>query len=107
MKRVIVTRGFKASQIDPCLFYEHGVNFIVYVDDCCMLGTSKELINDFLKSLKRLDKKQKSKSQQHDDGFDFGIEDLIEKFLGVETQRSDDKVYMRQLHLIGRIIEAV
>ena len=32
LKRGLVKRVFKASQVDPCIFYEHGVIVVVYVD---------------------------------------------------------------------------
>ena len=79
----------------------------VYVDDYYVLGTSKELIENFAMSLRRPDKKAKSKIEQHDDGFDFTVEDSIKKFLGVETHGSQGKVSMRQLYLIDRIVDSV
>ena len=60
-----------------------------------------------MKHLRRTDRKTKKNHQQFDDGFDFTVEDSIEKFLGVEMCRSENKVCMRQPHLIERIIDAV
>ena len=60
---------------------------VIYVEDCCTFGTSKELMNDFVALLKRLDKKSKSKIQQRDHETDSTVEDSIEKFLRVEIRR--------------------
>ena len=95
------------SQIDPHTPCKQGVIVVVCVDNCCIVGTSKELIESFVMSLRWPDKKSKSKNQQFDDGFDFTVEDSIEKFLAVETHRSEGKACMHQPHLIERVIDAV
>ena len=71
LKRGLLKRRFKALKIDPCLFFKQGAIVIAHVDDYCMLGTSKELIESFATSLRRPDRKTKNKHQQFDDGFDF------------------------------------
>ena len=104
----LVERGFKSSKIDPCLFYKEGIVLILYVDDCCIFGTSKEKITEFIESLKRPKNETAKKYYKHKDGgFDFTTEKSIEKFLGVEVSRSDNKVLLRQPLLIERIIAAV
>ena len=98
-------RGFKSSKIDPCLFYKEGIVLILYVDDCCIFGTSKEKIKDFIDSLKR--PKDKKPSKHKDGGFDFTIESSIEKFIGVEVSWQGETAMLRQPHLMERIIAAV
>ena len=78
---------------------------ILYVDDCCIFGTSKEKIKDFIDSLKR--PKDKKPSKYKDGGFDFTIESSIEKFLGVEVSWQGETTMLRQPHLMERIIAAV
>ena len=101
-------RGFESSKIDPCLFYKEGIVLILYVDDCCIFGTSKEKINEFVKSLERPKSAAAKKNYRYKDGgFDFTVETSIEKFLGVEVSKVENTVTLRQPLLIERIIKAV
>lgn len=56
---------------------------ILYVDNCCIFGTSKERIKEFVDLLKQ--PKDKKLCKYKDGGFDFTVESSIEKFLGVEV----------------------
>ena len=49
----LIEQGFQCLMIDPCLFYKSGLVMILFVDDVCIFGTSKELINNFIELLKR------------------------------------------------------
>ena len=106
-KKGLLERGFVASKIDPCLFFKKGLILILYVDDACIFGISKELIYEFVQSLKRPDPKDRNKYPYSDGGFDFTTEDSIEKFLGVEVSKHGNTITLRQPLLIDRIIEAV
>lgn len=104
----LIDRGFTRSNVDPCLFCKRDLVLILCVDDCCIFGTSKEKINEFVESLKRPEsKKEKEAHQLKDKGFDFAVESSIEKFLGAEVSQRGNIATLRQPHLIERIIETV
>ena len=52
LKRSLLKMGFTASQIDLCVFYKQGVIVIMCVDDCCVFGISKELIESLMMTLR-------------------------------------------------------
>ena len=82
-KKGLLERGFVPSKIDPCLFFKKGLILILYADNACIFSTSKELIYDFVESLKQPNSKDKHKYPCSDSGFHFTTEDSIEKFLEV------------------------
>ena len=51
LKSGLVDRGFKPSEIDPCLYYKKGMIILTYVDDCIIVSTEMKKINDFMKSM--------------------------------------------------------
>ena len=106
-KKSLLERGFVPSKIDPCLFFKKVLILILYIDDACIFSTWKELIYDFVESLKWSNSKDKYKYPYSNGGFDFTTEDLIEKFLGVEVSKHGSTIMLRQLLLIDWIIEAV
>ena len=48
LKKSLVDRGFKPSDIDPCLYIGNGMIILTYVDDCIIVGPSMENINRFV-----------------------------------------------------------
>lgn len=49
-------RGMQKSQTDPCLFFRNGrerLIVVIYVDDAICMGATKELVLDFIESLKK------------------------------------------------------
>ena len=56
LKKYLVDRGFKPSDIDPCLYIGNGMIILTYVDDCIIVGPSMENINRFVDSMKNGDK---------------------------------------------------
>jgi len=65
--------SFKLSRIDPNLFYKEGIIIILYVDDTYIFRVSKEVVDKFIQSLKRSNKKSKQKYQYQDISFDFTV----------------------------------
>jgi hypothetical protein len=47
--------GFKAWKIDPCLFVCNGCIFLVYTDDCIILGINQATIDKLKNSLTEVD----------------------------------------------------
>ena len=80
LKKSLVDRGFKPSDIDPCLYIGNGMIILTYVDDCIMAGPSMKNINAFVRSMKN-----------GDENFVLTDEGDINKFLGIEITQLDDK----------------
>ena len=104
----LTERGFRSSKIDPCLFCKEGIVIVLYVDDCCIFGASKEKINEFTESLKRpKDEKSKKNYKNEEGGFDFTAKKSIAKFLVTKTSQSENIVTLRQPFLIELIVTAI
>ena len=43
--------SFEQSQVDPCLYYRQGLIFLVNIDDCLLLSTKDELIDQGINDL--------------------------------------------------------
>ncbi len=48
--------GFKASDLDPCMFYGHGMVILIYVDDCLFFGPDMKKVNEIIDKLKKVKK---------------------------------------------------
>ena len=93
LKTGLVDRGFKPSQIDPCLYFKKGMIVLTYVDDCIIVGTEMKKIDSFVESMKN-----------GKENFDLTDEGDIDKFLGIEIDHLDEKRFeMKQPYLIERI----
>ena len=94
LKKSLFDRGFKPSDIDPCLYIGNGMIILTYVDDCIIIGPSMENINRFVDSMKNSDEN----SVLTDKGD-------INKFLGIEINQLYDKIFkIFQPYLTDRII---
>ena len=78
---------------------------IVHVDDCLIFGLNENVVNDFLKSLKR--PKPGEEYPYEDRGFDFTDIRDANTFLGVTVKKEEDMIKMMQLLLIERILDAL
>ena len=94
MKKYLVERYFKSSDIVPCLYIGKGMIILTYVDDCIIVGPSMKDINGFVESMK-----------SGSENFVLTNEGDINKFLGIEIIQLDDKRFnISQPFLIDRII---
>ena len=94
LKKFLVERGFKLSNIDPCLYIGNGMIILTYVDDFIIVGTSIENINRFVNSMKNRDKNSISTDKGD-----------INKFPGIEITQLDDNIFkIFQPYLTHRII---
>ena len=97
LKKGLQRRGLQESVADPCVFLRDNLIVLCYVDDCILLSPKKEIIDEFLVSLKH-----------GPEQFIFTDEGDIERYLGVEVTRLDDDsgFKMTQPFLIERILQA-
>ena len=94
LKKSLVDRVFKPSDIDQCLYIGNSMIILTYVDYCIIVGPSMENINRFVDSMKNGDEK-----------FILTDEGDINKFLGIEITQLDDKRFkISQPYLTDRII---
>ena len=95
LQKGLQKRGLKSSEVDPCLYWMKGLTVLTYVDDCILVSTSKQTIDDFVESLKNGEEK-----------FQLTDEGDIDKFLGIEIKHFEDGSFeISQPHLITRILQ--
>ena len=94
LKQGLIDRGFKPSEIDPCLYLKENMVLLTYVDDCIIISPSKENIDRLVRSM-----------QQGPENFKLTDEGDVNKFLGVEITKLDDHSFeLSQPFLIDRIV---
>lgn len=92
-------RGLHPSEVDPCLYLKNGLAVLTYVDDCILISTSSQAIDDLIDSLKNGTKEKPEKFILTDEGD-------IDKFLGIEIKHhADGSFEISQPHLITRILK--
>ena len=90
----LVARGFKPSDIDPCLYMGNGMIILTYVDDCIIVGPDMKLIDKFVESMKN-----------GSENFTLTDEGDINKFLGIKiTQLDESRFKVSQPFLVDRIL---
>ena len=76
LKKGLEDRGFKTSQVDPCLFISKTVIVVAYVDDCLIFSKNKSDIDKLIRSFK-------------EDGDEFNwemkVNKMVHEFLGIEV----------------------
>lgn len=88
------SRGFRQSEIDPCLFIKDDIICLIYVDDTIFFARDDETINAMISDLQR--------------DFDLTDEGDVEAFLGIKFQsNSKGEITMSQPGLIDSILEDV
>ena len=94
LKKGLIERGFKQSEVDECVFYKGDLIFVVYVDDIIILCPDQRKIDRVVKSLKK--------------GFDLTDEGDLTEYLGIRVDKTKKKgLKLTQPTLIRRIIAAV
>ena len=90
----LTDRGWKPSNIDPCLFTKGNVVLVLYVDDAYLTGPNKAEIDEAIESLKR----------------DFSLTDEgdLKDYLGVRIVRhSDGSAELLQPRMIDRCLHTI
>ena len=90
----LIKQGLTASKLDPCLFMSDSLTVIIYVDDILIYGRTNNEISNFIEHMKSED------VALHREGTAKG-------YLGVDIQREDNTVTLRQDGLTKRIINAL
>ena len=75
------------------------------MDDCLIFGCNKEVVDEFLPLLKKVEPGQEHPYE--DRGFNFTDDGDLQSFLSVKFEREGDVMKMTQPLLIIRLIEAV
>ena len=86
---------FKQSQVDPCLYYRRGLIFLVYIDDCLLLSSKDELIDQGIHDLRAADPR-------------FNMEDQgsVNDFLGIQVKhKPNGEITLTQPQLIASILK--
>lgn len=96
LKKGFEDRGFKSSDIDPCIFIRDDMIIISYVDDCVLISYSKDVIDIFIKDL-----------GVGEENFVFTDDGDLKNYLGVEFTRNNTSINMKQEFLIQRIIDSI
>ena len=94
LKEGLEARYFFQSQVYPCVWYKEYIVLLFYVDECLMLGSSKDTIDEEYASLQEY----------------FNIEDdgYLNKLLGIEMERRPDvSIHIRQPYLTRRILSMI
>ena len=97
LKKGLEDRGFKSSQIDPCVFISKTTICLVYVDDCIIISKQNKTIDNLIASLLNGAKQ-----------FNLTDDGNLHNYIGVEfTRHKNGWLEMKQEFLIKRIIEAL
>ena len=86
--------SFKQSQVDPRLYYRPGLIFLVYIDDCLLLSTKDELIDQGIKDLCAVESR-------------FNMEDqgTVNDFLGIQVKhKKNGEIMLTQPQLKASIL---
>ena len=94
LREGLLSRGFKSSVIDPCLYIKDGMLLLTYVDDCIIASPSMDRIDHFVHSMKT-----------GPENFVLTDEGDVDKFLGIEiTKHEGSSFELSQPYLIERIL---
>ena len=86
--------SFEQSKVDPCLYYQEGLIFLVYIDDCLLLSPSDKLIDQGINDLRTAEPR-------------FNMEDqgTVNDFLGIQVKhKKNGEITLTQPQLIASIL---
>lgn len=96
LRDALISRGFKESNNDLCLFISKKVICVCYVDDCLFLAQQQDDINKVIASLQ---------DNSKPDRLMLSVEDDVAGFLGILMQKKQDgSIELVQTGLIDRIL---
>ena len=99
LRDALVSRGFKQSESDPCLFISNKVICVCYVDDCLFFARDQADIDKVIASLQ---------DERKPDRLLLSVEDDVAGFLGIlMTKKDDGTIELIQTGLIDRIIRTM
>ena len=91
----ITKASFTQSQVDPCLYYRPGLIFLVYIDDCLLLSSKDELIDQGIHDLCAAEPR-------------FNMEDQgsVNDFLGIQVKHKlNGEITLTQPQQIASILK--
>jgi hypothetical protein len=91
IKAGLLSMGFRASAIDPCLFIRHDMIILIYVDDCLLFGKTESIIDAVISKLSTT--------------YTIGEQGSVQDFLGLRiTSEPDGTTHFKQAGLICSIL---
>ena len=97
LKEGLEDRGYKSSDINPCVFVSKNTIVLTYVDDCLILSKLNDIIDHLVQSLNKGKK-----------NFDFTDDGDIKYYLVVKFNRSaNGTIKLKQEFLIECIIKSL
>eukprot|EP00980_Cylindrotheca_fusiformis_P020026 scaffold7110_cov112-Cylindrotheca_fusiformis.AAC.1 len=94
LKKGLLKRGWKASEVDSCLFTKNGILLVLYVDDAILLSPYKSLIDSEIRSLQK--------------DYDLTDDGALKDYLGTRfTRYPDGTIELSQPAMIDRILQMV
>jgi len=98
LKEGLEARGFRQSELDPCLFISNDVLCLCYVDDCLFFSKDERKIDEVIEDMKR----------PNPTSFLLNVEDSVAGFLGILMEpQSDGTIELKQTGLIDRILRVM
>jgi hypothetical protein len=82
LKQGLTDRGFKPSEINPCLYMKKDMIVLTYVNDCIIIGTPMKSIDAFIHSM-----------QHGKEKFILTDEGDVNKFIGIEIVQHDPNTF--------------
>ena len=107
LKEGLEERGFRQSEVDPCVFFRDDAILLCYVDDCIVLSQDSKTVDDIVNSLSTgVDQADSTKKFKHK--YTLTNDGGIKNYLGVEVTKNDDgTIELKQKYLIERILQAL
>jgi hypothetical protein len=94
LRKGLLERGWRQSEIDRCLFTKIGIVLAVYVNDAILISPSETKITSEIASLMK--------------DFDLTDEGVLQDYLGIRfEQRSDGSLKLCQPWMIEQVLEIV
>ena len=91
LKKGLLERGWKQSEIDSCLFTKDGILLVVYVDDAILISPHKTLIDIEIKSLR--------------EGYNLTDDGELKDYLRTRfTKLPDGSIELSQPRMIERVL---
>ena len=92
IKAGLLSRGFRQSKVDPCLFIKGTVLLVLYVDDAALFSPNSVAINREIMSLKQ--------------SFELTNEGELQDYLGTQlTKHPDSQIELQQKKMIDNCLE--
>ena len=92
IKTGLLSRGFRQSKVDPCLFIKGTVLLVLYVDDAALFSPNSSAINHEITYLKQ--------------SFELTEEGELQDYLGTRlTKHPDSRIELQQKKTIDNCLE--